>query len=75
MNVKICLIKRTYSDDVCVLSASGTAAVVSLHFADLGDTVFNLPTNQKPPKEMASSFDEKDKATEKSEIVLVRRCF
>lgn len=56
------------SDDVCVLSASGTAAVVSLHYADLGDNVSNLPTSNKTVKEMASSLEEKDK----TDVIIVR---
>lgn len=51
------VIYEIYSEDVCVLSASGTAAVVSLQYADLGDNI----TSHKTTKEMGSSLEEKEK--------------
>lgn len=66
-----------FSDDVCVLSATGTAAIIGFVYVDEAeDSVGNLPVIPKPhvlPKNiMTTSLDrniEKDKPTTKEEKV------
>lgn len=52
------------SDEVCVLSASGTAAVIALYSGELSDGVSGLPNLHKPhiPNKdlMTSSLDRTD---------------
>jgi hypothetical protein len=50
------IVKRFFSEDVCVLSASGTAAVIGFQYTgEMGDSIGGLPIIPKHCKDILSS--------------------
>lgn len=51
-----------FSEDVCVLSASGTAAIIGFHYSETGDILSNIQTKAQTVNKDNTVIDtEKDK--------------
>lgn len=51
-----------FSEDVCVLSASGTAAIIGFHYSETGDILSNIQTKAQTVSKDNTVVDaEKDK--------------